>query len=62
MPSSSQECRHKALGLIQLAETAASADDKKRFANLAETWLKLAGDLEEIDTLLQTQAEREKAG
>jgi hypothetical protein len=62
MPSSSQECRRQAVALVRLAEVASSPEDKKRFANLAEMWLKLAGDLEEIDTHLQPKAGRKKAG
>jgi hypothetical protein len=62
MPSSSQECRRQAVALVRLAEATASPEDKKRFANLAKMWLKLAGDLEEINTHLQPKAGRKKAG
>jgi len=62
MPSSSQECRRQAVALVRLAEVASSPEDKRRFASLAEIWLKLAGDLKEIDTHLQPKAGRKKAG
>jgi hypothetical protein len=62
MPSSSQECRRQAVALVRLAEVASSPDDKKRLARLAEIWLKLAGDLEEINTHLQPKAGWKKAG
>jgi hypothetical protein len=62
MPSSSQECRRQAVALVRLAEVASSPDDKKRLARLAEMWLKLAGDLEEIDTHLRAKAGWKKAG
>jgi len=61
MPSSSQECRRQSLALIRLAEASASPEDKRRFANLAESWLKLASDLEAIEKHLQTKAGRKKA-
>jgi len=62
MPSSSEECRRQAVALVRLAEVAASPGDKRRLASLAEIWLRLAGDLEEIDRQLQPKAGRKKAG
>ena len=55
MPSSSQECRRQAQALIGLAEASASPREKRRLANLAEAWLKLAGDLEQLDRQLQSR-------
>jgi hypothetical protein len=59
MSTSSEECRRQAVHLVRLAEVA-SPDKKKRFAYLAQMWLKLAKDLEEIDAHLQQKA-RKKA-
>jgi hypothetical protein len=60
MSTSSEECRRQAVHLVRLAEVASPPDKKKRFAYLAEMWLKLAKDLEEIDAHLQQKA-RKKA-
>jgi hypothetical protein len=45
MPDSPQECRRQALACVRLAQTSVSAKDREKYANLATTWLSLAGDL-----------------
>jgi hypothetical protein len=52
MPYSPQECRRQALACIRLAQALASPKDREMFANLAKTWLSLAGDLEATDPKL----------
>jgi hypothetical protein len=39
---SSKECRVHALECVRLAQTSASAKDRKTFAELARIWLRLA--------------------
>ena len=51
MPLAPQECRRQALACVRLAQTSVSAKDREKFANLATTWLSLAGDLEAINAL-----------
>jgi hypothetical protein len=46
MPGDPQECRRHALTCVRLAQTSASPQAREEFASLANTWLRLATDLE----------------
>jgi len=54
MPGDSKECRQHALTCVRLAQTAASPQAREQFASLANTWLRLAADLEKTLALLDT--------
>jgi hypothetical protein len=58
MPLDPQECRRQALACVRLAQTSISPEGRRHYANLAKTWLTLAGDL---DAQLKSEPE-EKAG
>jgi hypothetical protein len=58
MPLDPQECRRQALACVRLAQTSSSPQARLHYANLAKTWLTLAGDL---DVQLKSEPE-EKAG
>jgi hypothetical protein len=62
MSRSSQECRRQALACVRRAESTSSPEDRRTFAKLAEIWLKLAGDLEELDTRLLSKDAWKKTG
>ena len=47
MPLDPQECRRQALACVRLAQTSSSPQARLHYANLAKTWLTLAGDLDE---------------
>jgi hypothetical protein len=55
MPLDSQECRRQALACVRLAEA------RLHYANLAKTWLTLAGDLDDRNAQLKSEPEK-KAG
>ena len=57
MPLDPQECRRQALACVRLAQTSASLQTRCHYAELAKTWLTLAGDLDDMDAL---KAEPEK--
>jgi hypothetical protein len=46
MAGNPRECRRNALSCMQLAQTAASSEAREYFAELTQTWLRLAGDVE----------------
>ena len=46
MPGDPRECRQHALTCVRLAQTSASSQAREQFANLAQTWIRLADDLE----------------
>src|SRR5215210_8882938 len=48
MPNDPNECRRQALAWVRLAQASTSPRDRQKFAQRAETWLALAGDLENI--------------
>jgi hypothetical protein len=52
MPGDPKECRQHALNCVRLAQTAASPQAREQFASLANTWLRLAADLEKTLALL----------
>ena len=58
MPLDPQECRRQALACVRLAQTSISPEARLHYANLAKTWLTLAGDL---DAQLKSEPE-ENAG
>ena len=64
MPGSPKECRSHALACMQISQVSASPDAREHFAGLARTWLRLAGDLESgealIDLLDDLELEPEK--
>jgi hypothetical protein len=48
----SRNCRRNALECKQLSETASSPETKKHFVELSQTWLRLAGEVELGQTLV----------
>ena len=52
MPVNPRECRRNALSCMQISQTATSPEAREHFANLARTWLRLAGDLESSQALI----------
>ena len=52
MPGDSRECRQHALNCVRLAQTAATPQSREDFANLAQTWVRLAEDLERAQAFL----------
>jgi hypothetical protein len=52
MPGDPQECRRHALTCVRLAQTSASPQAREEFASLANTWLRLATDLEQARAFL----------
>ena len=61
MPLDPQECRRQALACVRLAQTSISPEARLHYANLAKTWLTLAGDLDERNAQLKSEPEK-KAG
>jgi hypothetical protein len=60
MPLDPKDCRRQALQCVRLAQTSASPQVRLHYANLAKTWLTLAGDLEDLDA--QTRREEDRIG
>ena len=56
-----QECRRQALACVRLAQTSISPEARLHYANLAETWLTLAGDLDDRNEQLKSDPDK-KAG
>jgi hypothetical protein len=54
MPGNPQECRQHATNCRRLAEAASNEAARQTFANLAETWERLASELESAQRFLQT--------
>ena len=52
MPGDPRECRQHALTCVRLAQTSASPQAREQFASLANTWLRLATDLEQARAFL----------
>ena len=52
MPGDPKECRQHALNCVHLAQTAATPRSREHFANLAQTWVRLAEDLERAQGFL----------
>ena len=51
MPLDPQECRRQALACVRLAQTSGTPQARLHYANLAKTWLTLAGDLDDRNAL-----------
>ena len=45
MSGNPKECRRNALTCMQLAQTAPSSEAREHFAELSQTWLRLAGEI-----------------
>ena len=63
MSGNPKECRRNALECMQLAQTAPSPEAREHFAELSQTWLRLAGDIESghaLVDLLNDFEERER--
>ena len=52
MPGDPRECRRHALACARLAQTSASQQARDQFANLAQTWIRLADELESTEAFL----------
>jgi hypothetical protein len=52
MAGNPRECRRNSLSCMPLAQTAASSEAREYFAELTQTWLRLAGDTESDPALL----------
>jgi hypothetical protein len=61
MPGDPKECRQHALNCVRLAQTAATPQSREHFANLAQTWVRLAEDLECAQNALDEETEPIKA-
>jgi hypothetical protein len=54
MPGDPKECREHARSCQRLADTAINEEARQTFTNLAQTWLRLASELEVSKALLDT--------
>ena len=52
MPGDPKECRQHALNCVRLAQTATTPQSREHFANLAQTWVRLAEELERAQAFL----------
>jgi hypothetical protein len=50
MALDSKECRRQALACVRLAQTSTSLQERRHYAELAKTWLTLAGDLTNLES------------
>ena len=55
MPLDPQECRRQALACVRLAQTSNTPEARLHYANLAKTWLTLAGDLDDRNAQLESE-------
>jgi hypothetical protein len=62
MPSEPNECRRQELACVRRAQNSVSPKDRETFANMAKTWLTLAGDLERMDAQLKSEPALRKPG
>ena len=53
MPGDPKECRQHALNCMLLAKEATTAQTKQTFQNLAQSWTRLAAELEQAQALLK---------
>jgi len=53
MPGDPKECREHAKNCVELAEHASTAQGRQKFIDLAETWLKLAREIEGVQGFLE---------
>jgi hypothetical protein len=61
MPLDPQECRRQALACVRLAQTSISPQARRHYAELAKTWLTIAGDLADQESQLKADPDK-KAG
>ena len=59
MPSDPKEARQHALAFVRLAQTSAYPPARERYATLANTWLRLAAELERGHDLIDRRDESE---
>jgi hypothetical protein len=59
MPGDPNECRVNAICHLRLADGASNAETRESFAVLAETWKRLAAELESEQALLNILSELE---
>ena len=52
MPGDPKECRQHALNCVRLAQTGTTPQSREHFASLAQTWVRLAEDLERAQGFL----------
>ena len=52
MPGDPKECRQHALNCVRLAQTGTTPQSREHFASLAQTWVRLAEDLERAQCFL----------
>lgn len=57
MPGNPQECRQRALQCLLLAKEAATEPSKQTFLDLAQSWTRLAAEIEDADVFLKTLGE-----
>ena len=62
MPANPRRCRLYASRFFALAKNARSPEARQIFAEMAETWNRLAAEAESDQTLLQAISERELVG
>ena len=58
MPGDPKECRQHALNCVRLAQTATTPQSREHFANLAQTWVRLAEHLERAQNALDEETEQ----
>ena len=58
MPLDPQECRRQALACVRLAQTSVSPQARRTYAELAKTWLTIAGDLADLESQLKADPEK----
>ena len=61
MPGDPKECRDRALRCLELAKTASSPQVKAQFLDLANTWSKLAADLEATLAMIKNMESDDKS-
>lgn len=60
MPGDPKECREHAKRCLEMADEAPSQLAKARFEELAQTWLRLASDLEHAKALVENWGKSKK--
>jgi hypothetical protein len=62
MPGDPQECRHHAMRCMELATSIANPTLKASLLDLAQTWTRLAADLESTKRMLDAMDEPKDRG
>jgi hypothetical protein len=62
MPGDPNECRERARHCAEAARIANAPEERELFASLAQSWTRLAAELEEAQVFLNTMAQVEAAG